>query len=384
MKNREFWKKYRDMFLLTILLAAFVGGIFGVGSLFDMSGSKLRTVILPEEQFSSSLAPPPNSTVQIEAAIKLPNDFAIYDFEVADQNTLILNRPENSYTGIKISMLKLDDNHVKDLATNTWYGIVLSPDQEKMIISEYRSMRAQRTTYEYDMKSGQRRKLANDNSYYRRYIGNDAYIAHDDLAFKVIDLSTGKERLMYSDEEIKKLVAKENHIPNPDDVWVLFDTEFSRDLQYFYTLVGWNNKLMVYRFSVNDRNNAIACTPAEDIQQFRVLKNGDILVQGTVNKVPGLFIYRTASKRFDLLLKGTAWSFDLSEDESRIAYFTALENQKNELHMAYLESDKLLSDTVVYRNIDNFINLKWNGDNLFVVSSSMEKSEIYRFTFRAW
>ncbi|MCM3700650.1 hypothetical protein [Paenibacillus macerans] len=384
MKNREFWKKYRDMFLLAILLAAFVGGIFGVGSLFDMSGSKLRTVILPEEQFSSRLAPPPNSTVQIEAAIKLPNDFAIYDFEVADQNTLILNRPENSYTDIKISMLKLDDNHVRDLATNTDYGVVLSPDRKKMIFSEYRSPQAQQTTYEYDMKSGQRRKLADDNSFYREYIGNDAYIAHDDLAFKVIDLSTDKERLMYSDEEIRKLVAKENHIRNPDDVWILFDIEFSRDLQYFYTLVGWNNKLMVYRFSVNDRNDAVACTPAEDIQQFRVLKNGDILVQGTVNKVPGLFIYRTASKRFDLLLKGTAWSFDLSEDESRIAYFTALENKKNELHMAYLEGDKLLSDTVVYRNIDNFINLKWNGDNLFVVSSSMEKSEIYRFTFRAW
>lgn len=45
--------------------------------------------------------------------------------------------------------------------------------------------------------------------------------------------------------------------------------------------------------------------------------------------------------------------------------------------MAYLDGDKLLSDTVVYRNIDNFVNLKWNGDNLFVVSSSMEKA---RFT----
>ena len=141
---------------------------------------------------------------------------------------------------------------------------------------------------------------------------------------------------------------------------------------------------MVYRFPVNGRNNPVACTPAEEIQQFRVLKNGDILVQGTVNKVPGLFIYQAASKRFDLLMKGNIWSFDLNEDESRIAYFTALENQKNELHMAYLDGDKLLSDTVVYRNIDNFVNLKWNGDNLFVVSSSMEKSEIYRFTFRAW
>ncbi len=384
MKNREFWTKHRDVLLLTILLAAFVGGIFGVGALFDMNGSKLRTVILPEAQFSSRLAPPPNSTVQIEAAIKLPNDFAIYDFEVADQNTLILNRPENSYTGIKISMLKLDDNHVRDLATNTGYGVVLSPDRKKMIFSEYRSPQAQQTTYEYDMKSGQRRKLADDNSFYREYIGNDAYIGHDNLVFKMIDLNSDKKRLIYSDEEIIKLVAKENHIPNPDDVWILFNIEFSRDLQYFYTLVGWNNTTMVYRFPVNGRNNPVACTPTEEIQQFRVLKNGDILVQGTVNKVPGLFIYQAASKRFDLLMKGNIWSFDLNEDESRIAYFKALENQKNELHMAYLDGDKLLSDTVVYRNIDNFVNLKWNGDNLFVVSSSMEKSEIYRFTFRAW
>ncbi|RRJ61807.1 hypothetical protein EHV15_01565 [Paenibacillus oralis] len=385
MKNRDFWKKYRDMFLVTVLLAVFVGGIFGVGSMFEIGGSKLRTVILPGEQFNSSLVSPPNSTVQIEAAIKRPNDFAIYDFEVADQNTLILSRPENSYTGIKISMLKLDDNHVKDLATNTEYGVALSPDQEKMIFSEYRSAQAQRTTYEYDIKSGQRRKLANDNFYFRRYFGNDTYIGYDILVFRMIDLSTGKKRLLYSDEEIKNLVAKENHIPNPDEVWILPDSmEFSRDLQYFYALVGGDNKFMVYRFSVNDRNNVVAYTPADEIQQFRVLKNGDLLVQGIVNKVQGLFIYRNASKRFDLLMKSNIWSFDLNEDESRIAYFTVLENQKNELHMAYLEGGKLLSDTVVYRNIDNFVNLKWNGDNLFVVSSSMEKSEIYRFTFRAW
>lgn len=60
------------------------------------------------------------------------------------------------------------------------------------------------------------------------------------------------------------------------------------------------------------------------------------------------------------------------------------QNQKSELHVAYLNDSKLSSDTVIYRNIDNFTNLKWNNDELFAVGSTMDKSELYRFSFRAW
>jgi hypothetical protein len=109
-----------------------------------------------------------------------------------------------------------------------------------------------------------------------------------------------------------------------------------------------------------------------------------MLIQGMINNEQGLYRYRADTKKFELLVKGPIWSFDLDEEESRIAYFLTLEGQKNEVHIAYLNDRKLGSDTVIYRNIDYFIKLKWNDSNLFVVGSSMEKSELYRFSFRAW
>ncbi|WP_315794675.1 hypothetical protein [Paenibacillus sp. BIC5C1] len=385
MKNRGFWSRYRDMLMLSGLLIVFVGGIFGIGSLFSIGHGKPRTVILPDKQFNSRLAPPPSSTIQIESATKLPNDFAIYDFEVADSNTVILNRPDRSYTGIKLSQLHMDDNLLKDIATNTEYGITLSPDQSKMIYSQYRSTQAQKTTYEYDLKTGGYRKLKNDNSYSRVFVGNESYIGYDDLVFNMVDLNTGKKRELYSYDELVAKVAQVSNISSPDDTLIMLDSyEISRDLSRVYVLVKLKENYAVYSFSLNDKNDITAYTPAQDIQQFKVLKNGDMLIQGMINNEQGLYRYRADTKKFELLVKGPIWSFDLDEEESRIAYFLTLEGQKNEVHIAYLNDRKLGSDTVIYRNIDYFIKLKWNDSNLFVVGSSMEKSELYRFSFRAW
>ncbi|MGV2883101.1 hypothetical protein [Paenibacillus taichungensis] len=385
MKKRGFWSRYRDMLMLSGLLIVFVGGIFGIGSLFSIGHGKPRTVILPDKQFNSRLTPPPSSTIQIESATKLPNDFAIYDFEVADPNTVILNRPDRSYTGIKLSQLHMDDNLLKDIATNTEYGITLSPDQSKLIYSQYRSTQAQKTTYEYELKTGEHHKLKNDNSYSRVFVGNESYIGYDDLVFNMVDLSTGKKHELYSYDELVAKVAQVSNISSPDDTLIMLDSyEISRDLSRVYVLVKLKENYAVYSFSLNDKNDITAYTPAQDIQQFKVLKNGDMLIQGMINNEQGLYRYRADTKKFELLVKGPIWSFDLDEEESRIAYFLTLEGQKNEVHIAYLNDRKLGSDTVIYRNIDYFIKLKWNDSNLFVVGSSMEKSELYRFSFRAW
>ena len=61
-----------------------------------------------------------------------------------------------------------------------------------------------------------------------------------------------------------------------------------------------------------------------------------------------------------------------------------LEDQKNELHIAFLNDQSLSSDTVIYRNINHFIKLKWFEEELFLVTSSTSKSELYRFSFKAW
>ncbi|MBD8838500.1 MULTISPECIES: hypothetical protein [Paenibacillus] len=387
MRHPGFWRKNRDRLMLSGLLIAFVSGIFGIGSLFSLGNLKPRTVILPSEQFNSRLAPPPSSTIQIESATKIPNDFAIFDFEVLDRNTIIFNQPEFSYSGLKLSLLHLDDKEVKNIAANTDYGVTISPDHKKIIYSQYRAGQTQKTTYEYMIQSGERRKLPYDNSYYRVFVGNDSYIGQDDLSFKQVDLSQGKSHVIYTYEELMSMFTGPRQGKGSSDTFIVMDVlQVSGDHEQFYILVMLKDKYAIYRVSLEDEHEVKAYAAMEDIQQYKLLKNGDMLIQGTMNKVQGLYRYHAAEEQYDLLLQGSIWSFDLDADESRIAYFFPMDsqNQKNELHVAYLNDSKISSDTVIYRNIDNFISLKWNDDELFAVSSSVDKSEMYRFSFRAW
>ncbi|KLU53026.1 hypothetical protein EL84_11660 [Paenibacillus sp. VT-400] len=387
MRHSGFWRKNRDRLMLSGLLIAFVSGIFGIGSLFSLGNLKPRTVILPSEQFNSRLAPPPSSTIQIESATKIPNDFAIFDFEVLDRNTIIFNQPEFSYSGLKLSLLHLDDKEVKNIAANTDYGVTISPDHKKIIYSQYRAGQTQKTTYEYIIQSGERRKLPYDNSYYRVFVGNESYIGQDDLLFKQVDLSQGTSHVIYTYEELMSMFTGPKQGKGSSDTFIVMDVlQVSEDHQQFYILVMLKDKYAIYRVSLEDEHEVKAYAAMEDIQQYKLLKNGDMLIQGTMNKVQGLYRYHAAEEQYDLLLQGSIWSFDLDADESRIAYFFPMDsqNQKNELHVAYLNDSKISSDTVIYRNIDNFISLKWNDDELFAVSSSVDKSEMYRFSFRAW
>ncbi|MEK4074879.1 hypothetical protein [Paenibacillus sp. FSL M7-0656] len=387
MRHPGFWRKNRDRLMLSGLLIAFVSGIFGIGSLFSLGNLKPRTVILPSEQFNNRLAPPPSSTIQIESATKIPNDFAIFDFEVLDRNTIIFNQPEFSYSGLKLSLLHLDDKEVKNIAANTDYGVTISPDHKKIIYSQYRAGQTQKTTYEYIIQSGERRKLPYDNSYYRVFVGNESYIGQDDLLFKQVDLSQGTSHVIYTYEELMSMFTGPKQGKGSSDTFIVMDVlQVSEDHQQFYILVMLKDKYAIYRVSLEDEHEVKAYAAMEDIQQYKLLKNGDMLIQGTMNKVQGLYRYHAAEEQYDLLLQGSIWSFDLDADESRIAYFFPMDsqNQKNELHVAYLNDSKISSDTVIYRNIDNFISLKWNDDELFAVSSSVDKSEMYRFSFRAW
>ncbi|WP_434752698.1 hypothetical protein [Paenibacillus amylolyticus] len=385
MKYTGFWRKHRDKLMLSGLLIAFVGGIFGIGSLFSMGQLKPRTVILPGEQFNSRLAPPASSTIQIESATKIPNDFVIYDFDIADRNTIVVNSTERSYSGLRLLKLHLDDNQVKEISNNTDFGVVLSPDRTKLVYAQYRSGQAQRTAFMYDVKSDERSKLGKENAYYRQLLSNDMSISHDERGFIQTDLKTGKEQILFSDEAMMKKVGVETHEDQTGKNYIVIDSfEISQNLKQAYVLVMHKDDFAVYRVSLKKNPDVSLYLRLKDIQQYHLLKNGDMIFQGEVNQVQGLYRYQAAKNKLSLLAKGTFWNFDLSADESRIAYVNTLENQKNELHIAFLNDQNLSSDTVIYRNINHFIKLKWFEEELFLASSTTSKSELYRFSFKAW
>lgn len=381
MERRKFWAAYRNKLILAGILMAGVGGIYGLDHLFNLIYIHPRTVELPGSQFDNSLPLKPGNAFSIESATKLPNDFAVYNFEALDHNTLVVNRADASYTGMKLSLLHLDDNRVKDLDSSVLYD-TFSFWNSTLIYSRYRSNQTQET-YAYDLASGQKKRLFSDKSFSLNRVGDEMYIGFDGLAFRLFDLKTGERELLYTYEKLQEEIAKAAGI-KAKDVYPISYILPGPDNRQAYMLVQLGERAGIFRYSLKGNRDGRLLTKADEIVDFQMLKNGDLLVRGTVAHVQGLYRFHSESGTYELLKQGTIWGYQIDEEQFRLAYLLGTDKQSNEVHVAYLQETGLDSDTVVYRNIDQFLKLSWKGDDLFVLGSSMDNSEIYRFTFRPW
>jgi len=379
MERRNYWAAFRNKLILAGILMAGVGGIYGLDHLFNLIYIHPRTIELPGSQFDNSLPLKPGNAFSMESATKLPNNFAVYNFEALDHNTLVLNRADASYTGMKLSLLHLDDNRVKDLDSSVLYD-TFSFWNSTLIYSRYRSNQTQET-YAYDLASGQKKLLFSNKSFYLRQAGNEALIGFDGTTYRLYHPKTGKKEMLYTYKQLQERIAKPAGI-NARDVFP-FDLSGSND-QQAYVLAQLGEYSGIYRHSLKGEPDGTLMTKVDEIQDFRVLKNGDLLVLGTVAHVQGLYRFHSESGTFELLKQGAIWGFGIDEEQFRLAYLLGTDKRTNEVHVAYLQESGLDSDTVVYRNIDQFLKLSWKGDDLFVLGSSMDNSEIYRFTFRPW
>ncbi|MEK3786531.1 hypothetical protein [Paenibacillus sp. FSL K6-1230] len=133
---------------------------------------------------------------------------------------------------------------------------------------------------------------------------------------------------------------------DPDSITI------SKDQASIFMVVylGQGNEA-IYRYALQDAKDDELFIRAEEILQYSLLNNGDIMLMGRVDGTRGLFLY---------------------------------DSSNNELHVTYLRNDTLQSDTIIYRNVQDFYQLTWLEDSLFVAGSTRDTSEIYRFTFKVW
>ncbi|WP_334075214.1 hypothetical protein [Paenibacillus sp. A14] len=381
MGRRKFWATYRNKLILAGILMAGVGGIYSLDNLFNLIYIQPRTIELPGSQFDNSLPLKPGDAFSIESATKLPNDFAVYNFEALNHNTLVLNRADSSYTGMKLSLLHLDDNRVKDIDSSVLYN-TFSFWNSTLIYSRYRSNQTQET-YAYDPVSGQKKRLLSDKAFLMNRVGDEMYIGFDGSTYRLFDLKTGKKEMLFTYEQLQEEIAKAAGI-KAKDVYPISYISPGPDDHQAYMLVQLGEHSGIFRYSLKGNPDGTLLTKADEIVDFQVLKNGDLLVRGTVAHVQGLYRYHSRSGAYELLKQGPIWGVQIDEEQFRLAYLLGTDKQTNEVHVAYLQDTGLASDTVVYRNIDQFLKLSWKGDDLFVLGSSMDNSEIYRFTFRPW
>lgn len=377
----------RNLFVLFGLLLVFIVGLYSINFIFEQN-SETRLVILPEKHNNEALIASPNTSFRIQSATKQRNSFAMYNFFAADANTVLLNRMQSSFTGIKLSMLHMDDNEVKDVAQNTGFEVAFTPDRQQAVFTRYGSNEKEYQIYAYDWKKNKTQELEQDAAYMREFISNDTYIGFDGSGFNKVNIVTGEIQSLFNLEEISSRISKLAGTKSKSEIIPIPETMMmspSHREMYMIAILHENQE-QLYQFSLEDPDKDEALAPIQLIEQYTLLQDGDFIILGEVDDTHGLYLYDKGSRQYKLLKKGDIGGYDYDPGSSRIAYLQTLDNQKvkNELHAAYVKDDSLHSDTVIYRNIQDFFKMSWLEDNLFVGGSSMEASEIYRFTFRVW
>ncbi|OBR63474.1 hypothetical protein A7K91_17095 [Paenibacillus oryzae] len=376
---------WRSHLLLAGLLLLFIAGIYGISALYELGrSSDYRTVTLPTGQTPNSLAEIPGTTFKIESVFRQSFEYPIYNLLAVDRNKLLINRPDASFSGLKLSLLSIDEKELQDIASNVEYGITLSPDKQQLIYGKFGSSWNEMTMHAYQLDTGEEAPFNGSTLILVSFIDDHSFVGLDSEHLNLIVSHDGSQQTLYSYDEMTELIAKASGAEQTSDVIFFSFYQLSSDKQSIYFLAQIKEGYGLYRFGLQKREDIVEIVTAEDIQQFVEISNGKFIIQGTVDGKAGIYMYDSPAKSFTLLAEGPIWNMVLDDDLTRLAYFSVQDNQNNELHVALLENGKLLSDTVIYRNIDNLQLMKWLGNDLFLTGGDMEKSELYRFTLNAW
>ncbi len=374
----------RSGLLMAGLLLLFVGGIYGISSLYTLGKPDVHTFILPAGQPASSLGEVPRSTFKIESVIRQSLPYPIYMFQAMDDNTIVLNRPGKSLSGIKLSLLKMEENEVNDIAANVDYGITPTSDYKQVVYASYGKNWDEMQMYTYNLATGESSSFSKLGFYLLSFIDDHSYIGVDIKQPELIHFIDQQQREFISYEDLTRFIAKASGSKIESDVFLFEDFQVSSDKQAVYFSAKIQNGYGIYRYELEGSNHVTEIATSEEIHQFIELNTGNFLIVGSVQGKSGLFVFNQTSGSHKLLKEGAVWNIELDKERSRLAFLSVKENLDNELHAAYLEEDELVADTVIYRNIEGVQQLQWHDNQLFLSSSSAESGELYRFTLNAW
>ncbi|ASA20754.1 hypothetical protein [Paenibacillus donghaensis] len=381
MKRGNLLGNYRQYIILGLLLLVFILGFYGLGSIYALSSIGSRTVVLKNSQFSTSLTSINTEAFEIKAVTKLTNDYPLYDLQVRDHNNVIINVPDHSFSGLKIAELHLDNNQLSDIAENVGNDITLTPDAKQLIYTKSDYSGENLRTYVYSLQLNKELKQLKDYSYLRVFIDHERYLGFSGSAFALTNVTTGKVQQLFTYDRLLQLIAAGSGSDNQNGITIRLDLIRKAEQNKVYFLADLNSSSAIFEMDLKNTNKVKLVAQGQQINQFMVMKNGNLLLQGKVENTDGLFLYNQAAGQFKLLQEGMITNYALQSDESRIAYFMVNNNQMWDLHTVYLDNGSLDSDTVIYRNIHSVQTMKWHQDDLFIISSQLSKSEIYRFTF---
>jgi len=378
-------RQRRDGLLLGAMLIIMSAGIYSMGSIYSWFTQEPSLTIIEPGGAGDSLRSAPEGALKIESVIRLPLDYPVYTFEVADHQTILLNRSSDALSGIRLSALQVEDGEVSDIADNVDYGIVMSPDQQ-IIYIQYGENWDESKTYTYNWREQQSVAAPTSALNPLQVIGENYLLSFGGDTFKLLPDGTSEELRTFGYEQLVQATAAAAG-SSADQVFIDFESisvlQSAEGEEYLYMMAMNEEKYGIYRFDLKDMSQAEELLSNTNSLQFTLLEDGMMLLSGAYEGRSGLYLYDLSLGTAKLLTEAQIRNYVINLDNGRLAYFTE-HDSRNELHVAYLEDGKLMSDTVIYRNIDNMYELKLYDNYLFVSSAVLERTELYRFTISGW
>ena len=406
-------KKLRDFFTLFVALCIFISGFYIIGYIFLKNDNTRNAVIIGKEVFVDSNL---NKRVQDFAIdhveqIKIPSIcYSKYDYV---DNYRIEAMTKDPKTGEPVlAIFDKNSNKISYLSKNSGVSHMgqMNPSypEQKIMMNLHSSTSSNYDEFHQDI-SPDGQKILEPFAVSDYSIGTNLYdiglqtetavyneafpmcwlpdssgfVGMDDHLFIQSVKSVERKNLLSTDEIIGNTTEKGSEMES----FVLknligsIDLKVSKDGKYAYiSSKNANENNLTNLFVVNLKTGTFTKNVIQGIIINMVPFYPDtLLIQGKLNGKDGVFLYNIKKNDLKSIIGEGVLSFQVSQSGEKIAY-TVQNGNESDIHVAYINSDNISNDEVIYTDHYNISTVKWTKDSRRL--SCLINGVIYEFSFK--
>ncbi|WP_026883962.1 hypothetical protein [Clostridium akagii] len=374
---------------LVIILSGFIIGFFIFSNLYSYGNKNSITTTLDRSLFNVKTSNNEENHIVVDKITKLIIPYIFIDYDFLDINTIAftsLDKNDNtSYVKTSIYDIRKKLLTYKSNDENPTNGskIHISMDG-KMILTSYKNnnIKLNKTSI-YDVSAKKLLKTFGGVATSAWLPDNSGFVGIDNYLF-VQNIRTNERKNLFKLPEDVKLLFKENLILKISEDGERACLSYNNNVIMVDIRTGKLIKLIMPGpiIALNDKNIVIACS--------------------AINNDYGLYLYDIKNKSYKKIsVYNKFFNVDISPSGKKIVYGALTNDGKTEIHVAYLNNDKIINDVVIYKDLKDIINLRWSRDsqmlyfvtqNVSTIEMQKEKQEgnnirgntlIYRISFKS-
>lgn len=412
LKSNDF-KKLKNFFTLLAALCIFISGFYILGYICLKNNNTGNTVIIGKEVFVDSNLKKrvKDFIISHVEQIKI-SDICYNKYDYID-NHLIEAMVYNPKTGMPVlGIFDKNNNEISYLNKNSSLSYMgktnASYPQQKIMMNLYSNTKSNYDEFHQDI-SPDGKKILEIFSVSDYSIGSKLYdidlqketasyneafpvcwlpdssgfVGMDDYLFIQSVRSVERKNLLKTDEIIGKLALKEAEKEGfaLQNLIGGIDLKVSKDGQQAYiSYQNTDNNGLTTLFIVNLKDGTFTKNTVQGIiNNMMPLYPDTLLIQGKMNGKTGGFLYNIKKNDFKNIIDEKALSFQVSPDGEKIAY-TLQNGNACDVHVAYINSDNISNDEVIYTDRNNISTVRWTRDSRRL--SCIVNGVIYEFSFK--